>query len=66
MSKLRTKPCPEPDCGGEMTYEPRQLEIKPTLNDPIGEQGSDPCWACDTCTRVEWVDDDPGTSPMFD
>ena len=69
MNTPKTKPCPAVHdgipCGGEMTYEPRQLEIRPTLNDPIGEEGSDPFWRCDTCDECEWVDDDPGTAPMF-
>jgi hypothetical protein len=39
--------------------------VRPTLADPIGEQGHEPCWRCDTCDSVEWVDDDPGTARMF-
>jgi len=70
MSKPKTKPCTAihdgVPCGGEMTYEPRQPEIRPTLNDPIGAEGSAPCWCCDTCNEVEWVDDDPGTMGMFE
>lgn len=69
MNKPRTKPCPAVydgvPCGGEMTFEPRQLEVKPTLDDPIGEEGSEPCWRCDTCSHTIWCDDDPGSMRMF-
>jgi len=65
----QSKPCPAihdgVPCGGEMTFEPRQYEVRPTLADPIGEQGHEPCWSCGQCGKVEWVDDDPGTGSMF-
>lgn len=59
------RPCTREGCDGTQTFEPRQLEVSPTLADPIGEQGCDPCWRCDACEEIEWVDDDGGTGSMF-
>lgn len=56
MTTHDDKPCPakfgDVPCGGTMTYQPREFETPPQ-------------WVCDTCTRVEVVDDDPGTASMF-
>jgi len=70
MIRPATKPCPAvvdgQPCGGEMTYEPRDPGEPPDFGSPMGgAPGSPPCWCCDTCDRLEIVDDDPGTMPMF-
>lgn len=34
-----------------------------TRRDPLSMDP--PQWKCDTCGKVEYIDDDPGTAPMF-
>ena len=50
------RPCNNADktCDGLMEYQPR---------DPLAD--TPPKWICDTCGKVEIVDDDPGTAAMF-
>ena len=48
------KTCGNWQCDGDMKYQPR---------DPLKD--TPPRWVCDTCGKIEVIDDDPGTAPMF-
>lgn len=49
-----TKVCEDPTCDGTMTIVPRN----PLTDEP-------PKWVCDSCGAIQYIDDDPGTAPMF-
>lgn len=46
--------CENETCEGEMAFTPR---------DPNND--TPPKWTCPSCGKVEVVDDDPGTKPLF-